>query len=227
MWDYLRRSGASGFFLAFSGGADSAAVAIIVAIMCRRVFEAASIDEQIRGDICRIVGLSNRFPSSEYELVSALLHTAYMGLLICQFKDLLTHETESCNSLIGSQRRAGATAAEIGASHLTININSIVASFLSIIFNALSMSLRYFSQGGSRTEDLALQNIQARIRMVTSFLLAQLLPTATATNPGGFLLVLCSANVDETLRGYMWDLMSNVNAYSSSLGQNMIARLVI
>lgn len=35
LWDYLRRSGARGFFLPLSGGADSAAVAAIVASMCQ------------------------------------------------------------------------------------------------------------------------------------------------------------------------------------------------
>ena len=33
LWDYLRRSGARGFFLPLSGGADSASVAAIVASM--------------------------------------------------------------------------------------------------------------------------------------------------------------------------------------------------
>jgi len=35
LWDYLRRSGARGFFIPLSGGADSAAVAAIVASMSR------------------------------------------------------------------------------------------------------------------------------------------------------------------------------------------------
>jgi NAD+ synthase (glutamine-hydrolysing) len=39
MWDYLRRSGARGFFLPLSGGADSATVASLVASMARMVFE--------------------------------------------------------------------------------------------------------------------------------------------------------------------------------------------
>jgi NAD+ synthase (glutamine-hydrolysing) len=38
MWDYLRRSGARGFFLPLSGGADSAATAALIASMCRLVF---------------------------------------------------------------------------------------------------------------------------------------------------------------------------------------------
>ena len=52
------------------------------------------------------------------------------------------------------------------------------------------------------SEDLALQNLQARIRMVLSYFFAQLLPWL-AGGKGGFLLVLGSANVDESLRGYM------------------------
>lgn len=37
LWDYLRRSGASGFLLPISGGADSSAVAAIVGCMCQLV----------------------------------------------------------------------------------------------------------------------------------------------------------------------------------------------
>jgi len=57
-------------------------------------------------------------------------------------------------------------------------------------------------------EDLALQNIQARSRMVTSYLLGQLVPWANGQN--GFLMVLASANIAEGLRGYMtkYDCMS-------------------
>ncbi|KAF4724890.1 Glutamine-dependent NAD(+) synthetase, partial [Perkinsus olseni] len=60
---------------------------------------------------------------------------------------------------------------------------------------------KYLSQGGTRTTDLALQNIQARSRMVMSFMLAQLLPHARRR--GGYLLVLSTGNVDEALRGYL------------------------
>lgn len=38
LWDYLRRSGARGYFLPLSGGADSSAVAGIVASMSLIVF---------------------------------------------------------------------------------------------------------------------------------------------------------------------------------------------
>jgi len=39
MWDYLRRSGARGFFLPLSGGADSASVAALVASMSQMIFQ--------------------------------------------------------------------------------------------------------------------------------------------------------------------------------------------
>jgi NAD+ synthase (glutamine-hydrolysing) len=50
--------------------------------------------------------------------------------------------------------------------------------------------------GGTQTENLALQNIQARLRMVLAYMFAQLLPWVRGRT--GSLLVLGSANVDET-----------------------------
>ena len=43
LWDYLRRSGASGFLLPLSGGADSASVAAIVGSMCQLVVQAIQV----------------------------------------------------------------------------------------------------------------------------------------------------------------------------------------
>jgi NAD+ synthase (glutamine-hydrolysing) len=39
LWDYLRRSRASGFLLPLSGGADSSSVAAIVGCMCQLVIK--------------------------------------------------------------------------------------------------------------------------------------------------------------------------------------------
>ena len=43
LWDYVKRSGASGFLLPLSGGADSAAVAAIVGSMCQQVVQAIKV----------------------------------------------------------------------------------------------------------------------------------------------------------------------------------------
>lgn len=68
-----------------------------------------------------------------------------------------------------------------------------------IIFIKVSDKKPQFkTHGGSITENLALQNIQARSRMVLSYFLSQLL--AWTRGRTGGLLVLGSANVDEALR---------------------------
>ena len=43
LWDFLRRSGASGYLLPLSGGADSASVAAIVGCMCQQVLAAIQV----------------------------------------------------------------------------------------------------------------------------------------------------------------------------------------
>lgn len=82
-------------------------------------------------------------------------------------------------------------------------IDTIVNAILNV-FTAITPNHcipKFESQGGSKVEDIALQNIQARIRMVLSYLCAQLFPWVRGRN--GFLLVLSAGNVDEALRGYM------------------------
>jgi NAD+ synthase (glutamine-hydrolysing) len=76
-----------------------------------------------------------------------------------------------------------------------------VSSALTVFQAALGRMPRFRVHGGSNAENLALQNIQARMRMVLAYLFASLLPWVRG-HPG-FLLVLSSANVDEALRGYM------------------------
>lgn len=50
--------------------------------------------------------------------------------------------------------------------------------------------------------NLPRQNIQSRLRMVLSYLFSQTLCLVRKRPNGGSLLVLGSANVDESLRGY-------------------------
>merc|ERR1719419_1942425 len=64
------------------------------------------------------------------------------------------------------------------------------------------MMPRFESHGGTTTESVAIQNVQARIRMVFGYLLAQMLPQLKQSKPG-WLIVLGSGNVDEALTGYL------------------------
>ena len=191
LWDFLRRSGASGFFLPLSGGADSSAVATIVSVMCILVTKAAQDDPQgtVASDLRRICCFEGDWvPKTPQEMAQYMFHTCFMG-------------TE--NSSIATHSRAQRLADTIGSYHLSIKIDAIVAAIIHVFSTVCGShkTPRFVSQGGTLTEDLALQNIQARLRMVTAYMLAQLLPWVR--NRKGFLLVLGSANVDEGLRGYM------------------------
>jgi NAD+ synthase (glutamine-hydrolysing) len=109
--------------------------------------------------------------------------------------------------------RAAALAGAIGANHTSIAIapitDAVIKTFQDVKFHSEtidpSKAKSNVSWNSTTTEDLALQNIQARSRMVMAYFLAQLMPWSTDSGeaPGwGSLLVLGSANVDEALRGY-------------------------
>ncbi|OMO79802.1 Carbon-nitrogen hydrolase [Corchorus capsularis] len=188
LWDYLRRSGASGFLLPLSGGADSSSVAAIVGCMCQLVVkEIANGDEQVKADAIRIGNYTDgQFPTDSKEFAKRIFYTVYMG---------------SENSSEATKMRAKVLAEEIGSWHLDVCIDGVVSSLLSLFQTLTGKRPRYKVDGGSNIENLGLQNIQARIRMVLAFMLASLLPWVH--NKKGFYLVLGSSNVDEALRGYL------------------------
>jgi NAD+ synthase (glutamine-hydrolysing) len=190
LWDYLRRSGTSGFFIPLSGGADSSSVAAIVGSMCRLVVqEAEDGNEQVIRDARRIVGEaedSSYLPTDPAELAGRLLHTCYMA-------------TE--NSSRQTRERAQKIAEQIGAYHLNVNIDVVVSAMVTTFVGLTGKTPQFKVRGGTDAENTALQNIQARLRMVLAYMLAQLLPWVRGRR--GALLVLGTANVDEALRGYM------------------------
>ncbi|VDQ07088.1 unnamed protein product [Trichobilharzia regenti] len=83
------------------------------------------------------------------------------------------------------------------------DISPLINDFIQMASKTLKLSQppRYTVHGGSSKESLALQNIQARSRMVSAYLLAQLIPCQS--NLPSSLLILSSANLDEGLRGYL------------------------
>jgi NAD+ synthase (glutamine-hydrolysing) len=246
LWDYLRRSGASGYLLPLSGGADSAAVAAIVKVMCTMVAQEIVLDKnsQVFEDVKRMFGHDQEILSLISTSMEAITGTALellrqdssvnmggmmddqsmMGGLsesgnhsnslfnlheqqwrslsdkLCRHI-LHTVYLGSKNSSWNTQDRAYRLAKMIDAYHNTMYIDDIVSSILKVFSLLAGKVPRFHSQGGTMAEDLALQNIQARIRMVLSYLCAQLFPWLRGNK--GFLLVLGSANVDEALRGYM------------------------
>ncbi|KAJ9617089.1 glutamine-dependent NAD(+) synthetase [Cladophialophora chaetospira] len=190
LWQYLTRANAAGFFLALSGGLDSATVALFVFGMARLVLESVNAgDEIVLADLRRITGEKNFKPTTPQEIVQRIFHTSFMGT---------QHSGDETRS------RAKRLSQEIGGYHSDINIDETVTAHENIIHNALNFKPKFQVEGGSAAENLARQNIQARNRMVVAYELAQLSTTARKLpRAGASLLVLSSNNVDEALRGYL------------------------
>lgn len=105
------------------------------------------------------------------------------------------------NSSSETRNRAKKLAQQIGSYHMNVSIDTAISALITIFSTSTGMIPKFGARGGSVRENIALQNIQARIRMVTAYLFAQLMLWIRG-RPGG-LLVLGSSNVDEALRGYM------------------------
>ena len=97
--------------------------------------------------------------------------------------------------------RSRLIAESIGSHHFDIGIDDVCDAIKDVFAKATTKTPKFVADGGEYAEDLALQNIQARVRMVVSYLMAQLVPWTRDQN--GFLLVLSSSNIDEGLRGYL------------------------
>lgn len=114
---FARCSGASGFFLPLSGGADSAAVAAIVYTMCRLAHA-----EHEAGDNPAVTKVVERLmkgepcPSPE-ALCGAVLHTCYMG---------------TSNSSAATLDRAKSLAGRIGSYHTNANIDAMVVAVMQV-----------------------------------------------------------------------------------------------
>lgn len=187
LWDYLRRSKQGGYFLPLSGGIDSSSTACIVFSMCNLIYQACiDGDTQVLNEVRIIVGQQNYFPSTARELCSQLLTTCYMA-------------TE--NSSSETKKRAEELSSQISSYHLNVVIDKAVSAVVSIFISLTGKTPQFAIYGGSPRESLALQNVQARLRMVLTYLFAQLMLWVRGRQGG--LLVLGSGNVDEALRGYM------------------------
>jgi NAD+ synthase (glutamine-hydrolysing) len=193
LWDYLRRSGMAGFLLPLSGGIDSCVTAVLVFSMARMVHK--SIQEgnkTVLNDCRRIAGPYEKkdwMPSSPQAIMKNLMHTLYMGM-----------KTQSSSE---TRKRARDLSEAIGSYHLEADIDRMFNACKDIGTESTGFEPNFEVHGGTSVENLALQNIQARSRMVLAYYHAQMLPLSRGRPGGGGLLVLGSANVDESLRGYL------------------------
>jgi NAD+ synthase (glutamine-hydrolysing) len=173
LFDYLRKSRSRGFVVSASGGADSSAVACLVAIAVR-----LAARDMPPEDVARRLGIwtdEDAAGADAEGTVRRLIHR----VLTCVYQS-------TANS--GNVTRAAAkTLAEaIGAEFHEFDVDEIVRRYTEIVAAAVGRPLDW------QRDDVALQNIQARVRAPGVWMLA---------NIRGALLVSTS-NRSEAAVGY-------------------------
>ncbi len=187
--------------------------------MCRLVIQACGEgNEQVIEDVRRLAKYSEgELPKTAQELCNQIFHSMssfYTKFLYsshfsgiydanCESFGLAIYMGMSKQSSKETRGRAKELAEAIGSYHVNIDIDEVYNAQRNLIINTLNFEPKFKVEGGSNAENLTLQNIQARTRMVTAYEFAQILPVTRQRPGGGSLLVLGSANVGESLRGYL------------------------
>ncbi|KAI6227386.1 Glutamine-dependent NAD(+) synthetase [Aphelenchoides fujianensis] len=189
LWHYLRRSKMSGFFLPLSGGQDSCSVAVMVRLMCEKV--CAAIRNNPDWDDPAYYFQGKKAPTDPDEFCAQVLYTCYMGTV---------NSSESTKAAAQGTRKGHLLESfEVLRACHSIVVDKAIDALLGV-FNASFGLWLSFSSPDNRVM-MALQNIQARIRMVLAYLYAQ--ASLVYYNRPGSLLVLGTSNVDESLVGYV------------------------
>ncbi len=149
LFDYLRKSRADGFVVSLSGGADSGICAILVAEMVRRAGRQLGWKR-----FSEILSLSESDIGGEWKhAVAKLLTCAYQGT-----------RNSSANTLDAARQLA----ASIGAEFHEWTIDDAVSTYTTTIEAAIGRKLSW------QSDDVTLQNIQARSRSPLIWMLANI-----------------------------------------------------
>ncbi|MFY7830048.1 MAG: NAD(+) synthase [Flectobacillus sp.] len=168
LFDYLRKSRSSGWVISLSGGADSSAITGLCYLAIELGVAELGIEgfKQKLGHIKKIQDCQ-----SVQELSKALITNIYQG-------------TE--NSSNDTRYSASSLAESLNTTFYDININGLVETYKELIQGAIGRNLSW------ETDDLALQNIQARVRAPSAWLLANI----------NNALLLATSNRSEAAVGY-------------------------
>jgi NAD+ synthase (glutamine-hydrolysing) len=168
LYDYLRKSKMCGYVVSLSGGIDSSVCACMVRTMLTLSIKELGL-EKTKYALSHIKNTSSC--KTEKELTSKILTCIYQ-----KTKNSSSHTEDAAREL----------ALELGADFLCLPIQNIVDSYQDLIENALSKKLSWTN------DDLALQNIQARVRGPSAWFVANLKKA----------LLLATSNRSEAAVGY-------------------------
>lgn len=168
LFDYLRKSRSEGFVVSLSGGVDSSAASCLVALMAQGVVKELGL-AACKKKLSYISWI--RSLTREKDIVPKILACVYQA----------THNSSSI-----THDAAKALAHELRASFFDLNIDPLVEGYKQIVSKELGVALSWAKN------DLALQNIQARVRSPSVWLIANLRRA----------LLLATSNRSEASVGY-------------------------
>jgi NAD+ synthase (glutamine-hydrolysing) len=168
LFDYLRKSRSEGFVVSLSGGVDSSAASCLVALMVERACNELGFPD-FKKKLSYISWMKNI--KNESQVMKRLLGCVYQ---------------RAANSSKVTHDAAAGLAKELGADFFDIDISKLVAEYESLISKATGITLSW------KEHDIPLQNIQARVRSPSVWLLTNLRKA----------LLLSTSNRSEAAVGY-------------------------
>jgi NAD+ synthase (glutamine-hydrolysing) len=175
LFDYLRKSEARGLVVSLSGGADSSAVAALAYLMV-----------QFAGRELGWAGLAEKLPQLDAK-PQAAGDTAFDVMCRQVVGNLLTCLYQATQNSSQQTLDAARTVAEaVGATFFHWTVDKLVDQYVEIVSDAVARPLDW------EHDDVALQNIQARVRGPGAWLLANLRGA----------LLLTTSNRSEAAVGY-------------------------
>ena len=157
MFDYMRKSKSNGFVVSLSGGVDSAAVSCLVFLMNELAVAELGGDGLYRKLPYLAPPVEVKAPTDLVELARA----ATRELLTCVYQP-------SRNSGPVTENAAQGVAEGLNARFFRLDIDPVVQNYIQLIQRAIGRELTW------QRDDIVLQNIQARVRAPSVWMLANL-----------------------------------------------------
>ncbi len=168
LFDYLCKSRSRGWIVSLSGGADSSAVSLLCSLAIRLAVRELGLE--------KVLSRLAQQPTTRQVQDEARLLS---GLLTCVY--------QSTRNSSETTRNAARTIAQVsGAEFFEFDVDPLVDRYVSMVSDSLGRTLEW------ETDDIALQNIQARVRAPGIWLLANLKGA----------LLLSTSNRSEAAVGY-------------------------
>ena len=168
LFDYVRKSRSRGFVVSLSGGCDSASVIALIGTMVKLASAELGHEETVK----RLGSFLSDDPPADFEtLLPRILTTVYQA-------------TKNSGSV--TRNAAADIAGAVNATHYEFDVQPLVDGYRNVVSKSIGHKLNW------EEHDIALQNIQARVRSPAVWMLANL----------NNALLLSTSNRSEAAVGY-------------------------